>query len=73
MARIVAGVVSVRREASPGDRIAVQRMDFDEWGQVTLDMNPGFQPFGFAGAARSRHGPGDGILADSPPAQQPWA
>lgn len=27
----------------------VQRMDFDEWGVVTLDTNPGWQPFGFAG------------------------
>lgn len=26
-----------------------QRMDYDEWGIVTLDTNPGFQPFGFAG------------------------
>ena len=27
----------------------VQRMDYDEFGNVTLDTNPGFQPFGFAG------------------------
>ena len=27
----------------------VQRMAFDEWGVVTLDTNPGWQPFGFAG------------------------
>ncbi len=27
----------------------VQRMDYDEWGNVTLDTNPNFQPFGFAG------------------------
>jgi len=27
----------------------VQRMDYDEWGRVTQDTNPGFQPFGFAG------------------------
>jgi RHS repeat-associated protein len=26
-----------------------QRMDFDEWGIVTTDTNPGWQPFGFAG------------------------
>jgi RHS repeat-associated protein len=26
-----------------------QRMDFDEWGVVTNDTSPGFQPFGFAG------------------------
>jgi RHS repeat-associated protein len=27
----------------------VQRLDYDEFGQVTLDTSPGFQPFGFAG------------------------
>jgi RHS repeat-associated protein len=27
----------------------VQRMDYDAFGQVTQDTNPGFQPFGFAG------------------------
>lgn len=26
-----------------------QRMDFDEFGRVLTDTNPGFQPFGFAG------------------------
>ena len=29
--------------------IVVQRMDYDEFGNVTYDSNPGFQPFGFAG------------------------
>ncbi|MCP5057566.1 MAG: hypothetical protein GY937_12695 [bacterium] len=28
---------------------AAHRMDFDEFGQVVQDTNPGFQPFGFAG------------------------
>jgi RHS repeat-associated protein len=27
----------------------VQRIDYDEFGMVVLDTNPGFQPFGFAG------------------------
>jgi len=27
----------------------VQRMDYDAFGQVLIDTNPGFQPFGFAG------------------------
>lgn len=27
----------------------VQRMDYDSFGNVILDTNPGFQPFGFAG------------------------
>ena len=29
-------------------------MDFDEWGNVTLDTAPGFQPFGFAGGLLDR-------------------
>ncbi|MCL2726618.1 MAG: hypothetical protein FWD69_19535, partial [Polyangiaceae bacterium] len=31
-----------------------QRMDYDEWGVVTADTNPGFQPFGFAGGIWDR-------------------
>lgn len=31
-----------------------QRLDFDEWGSVTADTNPGFQPFGFAGGLWDR-------------------
>ncbi len=27
----------------------VQRLDYDAFGRITLDTNPGFQPFGFAG------------------------
>ena len=34
----------------------VQRMDFDEFGNVLQDTQPGFQPFGFAGGLlRTRH------------------
>ena len=29
--------------------IVVQRMEYDEFGNVTYDSNPDFQPFGFAG------------------------
>ncbi len=32
----------------------VQRMDYDEFGNVALDTNPGFQPFGFAGGLYDR-------------------
>ncbi len=32
----------------------VQQMDYDEFGNVTLDTNPGFQPFGFAGGLYDR-------------------
>ncbi len=31
-----------------------QRMDYDEFGQVLNDSNPGFQPFGFAGGLYDR-------------------
>jgi RHS repeat-associated protein len=31
------------------DGTIAQRLDYDEWGKVILDTNPGFQPFGFAG------------------------
>jgi RHS repeat-associated protein len=31
-----------------------QRIDYDEFGRVTLDTNPGFQPFGFAGGIDDR-------------------
>ncbi len=31
-----------------------QRMDFDEWGNILNDTNPGFQPFGFAGGIFDR-------------------
>jgi len=36
------------------DSIA-QRMDYDEFGNVTLDTSPGFQPFGFAGGLYDPH------------------
>jgi RHS repeat-associated protein len=29
--------------------VIVQRMDYDEFGLISQDTNPGFQPFGFAG------------------------
>src|SRR5207302_1808715 len=31
-----------------------QRMDYDAFGNVLLDTNPGFQPFGFAGGLYDR-------------------
>jgi YD repeat-containing protein len=31
-----------------------QRMDYDEWGRVIQDTNPGFQPFGYAGGLYDR-------------------
>ena len=38
---------SVRLVIDTGE--IVQRMDYDPWGKVLYDSNPGFQPFGFAG------------------------
>jgi RHS repeat-associated protein len=32
-----------------------QRIDYDEFGKVILDTNPGFQPFGFAGGLYDPH------------------
>jgi RHS repeat-associated protein len=33
----------------------VQRIDYDSWGNVIQDTNPGFQPFGFAGGVYDQH------------------
>ncbi len=40
---------SVRLVVNAQTGTVVQRLDYDEYGRVTLDTNPGFQPFGFAG------------------------
>jgi RHS repeat-associated protein len=32
-----------------------QRIDYDSWGNVISDTNPGFQPFGFAGGIYDLH------------------
>jgi RHS repeat-associated protein len=39
-------------DASTG--AVAQRIDYDEFGRVTLDTSPGFQPFGFAGGIDDR-------------------
>lgn len=36
------------------DGSIAQRLDYDEWGNVTADSNAGFQPFGFAGGLWDR-------------------
>jgi RHS repeat-associated protein len=33
----------------------VQRMDYDQFGNVITDTSPGFQPFGFAGGIYDQH------------------
>lgn len=45
---------SVRLVVDAASGAVVQRLDYDAWGQVTLDSNPGFQPFGFAGGLYDR-------------------
>jgi RHS repeat-associated protein len=40
---------SVRLVINVADSSIAQRLDYDEFGRVLLDTNPGFQPFGFAG------------------------
>ena len=40
---------SVRLVVDVATGTIAQRLDYDEFGQITQDTNPGFQPFGFAG------------------------
>jgi RHS repeat-associated protein len=40
---------SVRLVVNSSTGVIVQQMDYDEFGKVINDTNPGFQPFGFAG------------------------
>jgi RHS repeat-associated protein len=40
---------SVRLVVDTATGSIAQRLDYDEWGNVTLNTNPGFQPFGFGG------------------------
>jgi len=40
---------SPRLVVDTGTSLVAQRLDYDEFGRVTLNTNPGFQPFGFAG------------------------
>ena len=41
------GSVRLVMDASTGE--IAQQLNYDAWGQVIQDSNPGFQPFGFAG------------------------
>ena len=45
---------SVRLVINVADGSIAQRLGYDAWGQVLLDTNPGFQPFGFAGGIYDR-------------------
>jgi RHS repeat-associated protein len=46
---------SPRLVVNIADGTVVQRMDYDSWGNVISDSNPGFQPFGFAGGIYDLH------------------
>jgi len=50
---------SVRLVVDATTGAVAQRLDYDEWGRVLLDTNPGFQPFGFAGGL---HDPDTGLV-----------
>jgi RHS repeat-associated protein len=40
---------SIRLVVNAADGVIAQRLDYDAFGNVLVDTNPGFQPFGFAG------------------------
>ncbi|MCB1778002.1 MAG: RHS repeat-associated core domain-containing protein, partial [Candidatus Competibacteraceae bacterium] len=45
---------SLRLVINTATGVVEQRLDYDAYGQVLLDTNPGFQPFGFAGGLYDR-------------------
>jgi len=45
---------SPRLVVNTANGLVVQRMDYDAFGSVITDTNPGFQPFGFAGGLYDR-------------------
>jgi RHS repeat-associated protein len=45
---------SVRLVVDAADGSVAQRLDYDAFGRVLNDTNPGFQPFGFAGGLYDR-------------------
>lgn len=46
---------SPRLVVNIADGSVIQRIDYDVWGKVKSDTNPGFQPFGFAGGIYDQH------------------
>jgi RHS repeat-associated protein len=46
---------SVRLVVDVGNGAIAQRIDYDAFGRVTQNSNPGFQPFGFAGGLYDAH------------------
>ena len=46
---------SVRLVINTSDNSIAQRIDYDDFGNVLQDTNPGFQPFAFAGGLYDQH------------------
>ncbi len=46
---------SVRLVVNTADATVAQRLDYDEYGRVTQNTAPGFQPFGYAGGLLDGH------------------
>ncbi|WP_114325998.1 RHS repeat-associated core domain-containing protein [Candidatus Colwellia aromaticivorans] len=46
---------SPRLIINTSDGTIAQRLDYDVWGNIILDTNPGFQVFGFAGGLYDQH------------------
>jgi RHS repeat-associated protein len=46
---------SPRQVINTTDGTIAQQMDYDEFGNIVNDTNPGFQPFGFAGGIYDQH------------------
>ena len=46
---------SPRLIINTSESTVAQRLDYDVWGSIILDTNPGFQPFGFAGGFYDQH------------------
>jgi RHS repeat-associated protein len=46
---VIDAIGSVRLVVHAATGAVAQRIDYEEFGRVLLDTNPGFQPFGFAG------------------------
>jgi RHS repeat-associated protein len=62
------GSVRLVVNTSTGD--VAQRLDYDPWGVVTLDTNPGFQPFGYAGGL---YDPDTSLVRFGARDYDPWA
>ncbi|MEM7479685.1 MAG: RHS repeat-associated core domain-containing protein [Acidobacteriota bacterium] len=46
---------SVRLVVNAATGVIEQRLDYDEYGRILQDSNPGFQPFGYAGGLYDHH------------------